>query len=109
MLPEDFWADDPEPVRPPTEPVEPEQDLLPGSRLRQQQFILAALAAPAGRQKLAAAMVAPLKTRRDYKSIGQKLFTVEQMPPGALPLYDKSLDVLQHVLPEESEDGTDAP
>lgn len=33
----------------------------------------------AGRQKLAASMAAPLRTRRDYTSVGRKIFMVEQL------------------------------
>ena len=57
----------------------------------------------AGRQKLAASMTQPLRTRRDYMSVGRKTFLVEQLPDGALPIYDKDPDVTAYVVGEEGE------
>lgn len=58
---------------------------------------------PQGRQKLAASMTQPLRTRRDYTSVGRKTFLVEQLPDGALPIYDKDPDVAAYVVGEEGE------
>lgn len=57
----------------------------------------------AGRQKLAASMIQPLRTRRDYTSVGRRTFLVEQLPDGALPIYDKDPDVAAYVIGEEGE------
>ena len=57
----------------------------------------------AGRAKLAASMTQPLRTRRDYMSVGRKTFLVEQLPDGALPIYDKDPDVPAFVVGEEGE------
>lgn len=57
----------------------------------------------AGRAKLAASMIQPLRTRRDYTSVGRKTFLVEQLPDGALPIYDKDPDVTAYVVGEEGE------
>lgn len=57
----------------------------------------------AGRQKLAASMTQPLRTRRDYAAVGRKTFLVEQLPDGALPIYDKDPDVTAFVVGEEGE------
>lgn len=57
----------------------------------------------AGRAKLAASMIQPLRTRRDYTSVGRKTFLVEQLPDGALPVYDKDPDVTAYVVGEEGE------
>ncbi len=57
----------------------------------------------AGRQKLAASMTQPLRLRRDYMSVGRKTFLVEQLPDGALPIYDKDPDVTAYVVGEEGE------
>ena len=57
----------------------------------------------AGRQKLAASMIAPLRRRRDYYSVGRKAFFVEQLPDGALPIYDKDADVAAYVIGEEGD------
>jgi len=42
-----------------------------------------------GRRRLAASMIQPLRRRRDYSTVGRKAFYVEQLPDGALPIYDK--------------------
>ena len=57
----------------------------------------------AGRQKLAASMIQPLRKRRDYSAVGRKAFYVEQLPDGALPLYDKDADVAAYVIGEEGD------
>jgi len=56
-----------------------------------------------GRAQLAASMIQPLRTRRDYSSVGRKTFLVEQLPDGALPIYDKDPDVTAYVVGEEGE------
>lgn len=43
----------------------------------------------------------PLRTRRDYASVGRKTFLVEQLPDGALPIYDKDPDVTAFIVGEE--------
>lgn len=56
-----------------------------------------------GRAKLAASMTQPLRMRRDYLAVGRKTFLVEQLPDGALPIYDKDPDVTAFVVGEEGE------
>lgn len=56
-----------------------------------------------GRKRLAASMIQPLRERRDYSSVGRKTFLVEQLPDGALPIYDKDPDVTAYVIGEEGE------
>ena len=57
----------------------------------------------AGRQRIAASMVQPLRKRRDYSSVGRKGFYVEQLPDGALPIYDKDAEVAAYVIGEEGD------
>lgn len=57
----------------------------------------------AGRARLAASMIQPLRRRRDYTSVGRKAFYVEQLPDGALPIYDKDPEVVAYVVGEEGE------
>ena len=57
----------------------------------------------AGRQKLAASMIQPLRQRRDYTSVGRKAFYVEQLPDGALPMYDKDANVAAYLVGEEGD------
>ena len=42
---------------------------------------------PEGRTRLAASMVAPLRTGMDYTSIGRRTFLVEELPMVVSPLY----------------------
>jgi hypothetical protein len=59
-----------------------------------------------GRQLLAMSMTQPLRLRRDYASVGRKTFLVEQLPDGALPIYDKDPDVTAFVIGEEGQSIT---
>lgn len=68
-----------------------------------QKIISEYIKTAAGRAKLAASMIQPLRTRRDYTSVGRKTFLVEQLPDGALPIYDKDPDVTAYVVGEEGE------
>jgi hypothetical protein len=54
-----------------------------------------------GRKRIAASMIQPLRERRDYSSVGRKTFLVEQIPDGALAIYDKDPDVTAYVIGEE--------
>jgi folate-dependent phosphoribosylglycinamide formyltransferase PurN len=56
-----------------------------------------------GRQRLAASMISPLRQRRDYTSCGRKAFYVEQLPDGAMPVYDKDPNVVAYMVAEEGE------
>lgn len=55
-----------------------------------------------GRKKLASSMTQPLRSRRDYASVARKAFLVEQLPDGAIPVYDKDAEVTAYVI---SDDG----
>jgi hypothetical protein len=68
-----------------------------------QQIISEYLKTAAGRAKLAASMIQPLRLRRDYASVARKAFLVEQLPDGALPIYDKDPNVTAFVVGEEGE------
>lgn len=68
-----------------------------------QQIIGEYLKTAAGRAKLAASMIQPLRLRRDYSSVARKAFLVEQLPDGALPIYDKDPNVTAFVVGEEGE------
>ncbi len=68
-----------------------------------QQVISEYIKTAAGRSKLAASMQQPLRSRRDYSAVGRKTFLVEEIPDGALPVYDKDPDVSAYVVGEEGE------
>jgi hypothetical protein len=57
----------------------------------------------AGRHRLAASMIQPLRRRRDYTSVGRKAFFVESLPDGANPVYDKDPNITAYVIGEEGE------
>lgn len=56
-----------------------------------------------GRARIAASMIAPLRRRRDYYSVGRKAFYVEPLPDGALSIYDKDAEVAAYVVAEEGD------
>lgn len=66
-------------------------------------LIAAHIGSQDGRHKLAASMQQPLRERRDYSSVGRKTFLVEQLPDGALPVYDKDPEVTAFAVAEEGE------
>jgi len=68
-----------------------------------QQIISEFIKTASGRAKLAASMIQPLRLRRDYTSVARKAFLVEQLPDGALPIYDKDPNVTAFVVGEEGE------
>lgn len=68
-----------------------------------QKIISEYIKTPGGRAKLAASMTQPLRLRRDYTAVGRKTFLVEQLPDGALPIYDKDPDVTAYVVGEEGQ------
>lgn len=71
-----------------------------------EQIVDKYIGSTAGRHRIAASMVQPLRDRRDYSSVGRKTFLVEQIPDGALPIYDKDPDVVAYVIGEEGESIT---
>lgn len=73
------------------------------SNATKQRLISEYIRTPQGRAKLAASLTQPLRTRRDYTSVGRKTFLVEQLPDGALPIYDKDPDVTAFIIGEEGQ------
>jgi hypothetical protein len=71
-----------------------------------EQIVDRYIGSTAGRRRLAASMIQPLRERRDYSSVGRKTFLVEQLPDGALPIYDKDPDVTAYVIGEEGQSIT---
>lgn len=51
------------------------------------------LSTSAGRQQLAAAMANPIHRNLNYAGIARKIFQVQQLPQGALPYYNKDIDI----------------
>lgn len=61
------------------------------------------IGSPSGRVQLASSMVQPLRTQRDYASVARKAVMVEQLPDGALAMYDKDIDVAAYHIGEEGD------
>jgi len=59
---------------------------------QREALIREALNTPEGRQRLAEAMVAPIRNRIDYPGRLRDLLLVEELPPGPLPVYDRTDD-----------------
>jgi len=62
-----------------------------------------------GRSRLAQSMVAPLRARMDYQSIGRRTFLVEQLPEGALPIYNRDPEVGAMVTAHIGHDANGSP
>lgn len=59
------------------------------------------LSSAQGRKKLAQSMQLPLRRRLDYMGVARKALLIEELPPGALPYYDKDPEVTAIVVPEQ--------
>lgn len=71
------------------------------SNAQKQQIIDQYIHSAQGRRRLAASMIQPLRVRRDYTSVLRKAFLVEDLPDGALPIYDRDPDVTAFIIGEE--------
>jgi HK97 family phage major capsid protein len=70
--------------------------------LAQKEKLLAnMLSSPEGRKKLAQSMQLPLRRRLDYMGVARKALLIEELPPGALPYYDKDINVTAIVVAEQ--------
>jgi hypothetical protein len=79
------------------------QENTPVTNAQKQEVIANFLKTASGRAKLASSMTQPLRQRRDYSSVARKAFLVEQLPDGALPVYDKDPEVTAYIVGEEGE------
>lgn len=66
--------------------------------------IASRLKTAAGRATIAASMSRPLREYRDYTSVGRRALSVDPLADGALPYYDKDVDVPAYVVGEEGQD-----
>ena len=56
-----------------------------------------------GKMKLAASMQNPLRERLDYEGVFRRAVVVDPLPQGALPYYDKDINVPAIVISEEGQ------
>lgn len=61
------------------------------------------LLTPEGKMKLAASMQNPLRERLDYEGVFRRTAVVDPLPQGALPYYDRDVDVPAIVIGEEGQ------
>lgn len=66
-----------------------------------QGLIAKYISTAAGRAALAASMVQPLRRRLDYQGIARKVFSVEPLPQGVLPTYERDIDVADVIVTAE--------
>ena len=73
------------------------------SAAQKEEVIEKLLSSPEGRVKLAASMQIPLRERLDYEGVFRRAAVVDPLPQGALPYYDRDVDVPAIVIGEEGE------
>ena len=71
---------------------------------QKRQLIAKHMKTAAGRATIAASMNRPLREYRDYTSVGRRGLSVDPLADGALPYYDKDVNVKAYVVGEEGED-----
>jgi hypothetical protein len=74
------------------------------SRAQQFELIGRMIQTKQGRQKLAMSLTQPLRTERDYFSIGRKVLLAEDLPDGAYPIYEKDVDVRAFFISDTGEE-----
>lgn len=57
-----------------------------------------ALATQEGKVALGQAMANPIRRNLDYQGVGRKALVVDPLPQGALPVYDKDIDVAAAII-----------
>ena len=57
-----------------------------------------ALATDSGRIALGQAMANPIRRNLDYQCVGRKALIVDPLPPGAIAVYDKDIDVAATII-----------
>jgi hypothetical protein len=56
-----------------------------------------------GRKKIAASIQEPLRRLRDYVATGRKAVFIDELPDGALPIYDRDVDTPAYVVGDEGD------
>jgi len=63
------------------------------SEEQKDELIRRALMSPEGKVALGQAMANPIRRNLDYQGIGRRVLVVDPLPQGALPVYDRDIDV----------------
>lgn len=84
------------------EELQPSSSVIPaGSSLSEDQrdeMIKSALLTQEGKIALGQAMANPIRRNLDYQGVGRKALVVDPLPQGALPVYDRDIDVAAVVI-----------
>ncbi|MFA5071245.1 MAG: HK97-fold major capsid protein [Candidatus Pacearchaeota archaeon] len=67
------------------------------------QLMTKLLGSTQGRKKIAASIQEPLRKLRDYVSIGRKALWIDELPDGALPIYDRDVATPAYVVGDEGD------
>ncbi len=70
---------------------------------RRDQLVESAIMSQQGKMALAQAMANPIRRNLDYQGIARRAVVVDSLPQGALPVYDRDIDVTAVVI---SSNGT---
>lgn len=70
---------------------------------RKNQILEKYLNSSSGRNVIASSLGQPLRTRRDYASCIRKLYQVDVLPNGVLPVYEKDIDAKAYIVGEEGD------
>jgi len=68
------------------------------SETEKEALLKEALATDSGRIALGQAMANPIRRNLDYQGVGRKALIVDPLPPGAIAVYDKDIDVSATVI-----------
>ena len=71
----------------------------PGPTIEEREALIREMiSTPEGRDRLAEAMTLPLRVGRDYTAVGRRTFLVEELPEGALPIYDRDPNITEALM-----------
>lgn len=69
---------------------------------QRQAMMTKLLRTASGRARIASSLTGPLRTLRDYQSVGRKAFLLDELPDGSLPIYDMDPALPAFIVAEES-------
>ena len=67
------------------------------------QLMTKLLGSTQGRKKIAASIQEPLRKLRDYVSVGRRALWIDELPDGALPIYDRDVATPAFVVGDEGD------
>ena len=73
------------------------------SAAQKQQLMTKLLKSQAGRRKIAASVQSPLRMLRDYTNTARKAFMIDDLPDGAIAVYDKDVEIPAYLVGEDGD------